>query len=115
MMNNPLKGEIWLIRLDPTEGHEQAKTRPCVIISNNRFNKGAADLVIAVPLTSKNKYIPLHVLVQDKNSGLGMISFIMPEQIRSLSTNRCLKHIGEISEETLNELEQKLKIILDFD
>lgn len=113
-MSKPLKGEIWLTRLDPTEGHEQAKTRPCLIISNDKFNNGAADLVIAVPLTSKNKKIPLHILIKQGSSGLDVDSFIMPEQIRSLSINRCLKFIGKINETIFNELQYKLKIILDF-
>ena len=27
------RGEIWLVRLDPTEGREIRKTRPCLIVS----------------------------------------------------------------------------------
>jgi mRNA interferase MazF len=113
-MNRPLRGEIWLISLDRTERHEQAKTRPCLIISNNKFNRGAADLVIAVPLTSKNKHIPLHVTIKKTESNLGIDSCIMPEQIRSLAVHRCIKYIDTVSEEIFAELQQKIKIILDL-
>jgi mRNA interferase MazF len=37
--------EVYLVRLDPTEGHEIRKTRPCLIISpdemNHHINKDA--------------------------------------------------------------------------
>lgn len=113
-MNKPLKREIWLMRLDPTEGHELAKTRPCLIISYDRFNKSAADLVIVLPLTSKNKQIPLHVLIAAGSSGLEVDSFVMPEQIRSISSNRCIKYLGKIEEIVFKNIAQKLKIILDL-
>ena len=113
-MNKPLKGEIWLVRLDPTKGHELNKSRPCLIISNDKFNKCAADLVIAVPLTSKNKSIPLHVQINQNQAGLSVDSFIMPEQIRSISTNRCIKYIGSVNPTVLKELHQKLLILLDL-
>jgi mRNA interferase MazF len=46
------RGDIFEVRLNPTEGHEQAKVRPCVVISNDRIN-GSGDVVIIVPLTTK--------------------------------------------------------------
>jgi mRNA interferase MazF len=114
-MSKPLRGQVWLVNLDPTLGHEQAKTRPCLIVSNNRFNCCAADLVIVVPLTSKNKAIPLHIKVASARSGLPIESFIMPEQIRSLAVQRCVKLIGMVDEPVLAALEEKLKVLLDFD
>lgn len=113
-MNKPLRGEIWMVRLDPTEGREQAKTRPCLVISNNKFNK-STDLIIAAPLTSKQKDIPSHIRLTKDQAGLSMESFIMPEHIRSLSINRYVKCVGKVTEEILVELQQKLAMILDFE
>ncbi len=36
-MSQPLRGEIWLVALDPTIGREQAGTRPALIISDDLF------------------------------------------------------------------------------
>jgi mRNA interferase MazF len=47
------RGEIWLADLNPSRGHEQAGKRPCLIISVNMFNQGAAGLVVVLPITSK--------------------------------------------------------------
>ncbi len=113
-MNKPLNSEIWMIRLDPTQGREQAKTRPCVIISNNIFNKGPADLVIAIPLTSKNKQNRLHIKISPENSGLSLVSFAMPEQIRSVSTQRCVKRMGSVTAAVMQALEIKINTIFDF-
>ena len=119
-MNKPLqakpaRGEIWSIRLDPVQGHEQAKTRPCLIVSHNKFNKSGADLVIVVPLTSKNKHIPLHIKIASTDSGLSVESFIMPEHIRALSIQRCITCVGVVPMHILLAVEEKIKLLLDFE
>jgi mRNA interferase MazF len=58
-----LRADIYLADLDPTRGHEQAGKRPVLIISEDLFNSGPADLVIAIPLTSVVRSISSHVLV----------------------------------------------------
>ena len=54
---------MWLVELDPTRGREQQGQRPGLVISTNGFNKSPADLVVAVPITSKDKSIPWHVAI----------------------------------------------------
>ncbi len=114
-MNKPQRGQLWMARLDPTIGREQAKTRPCLILSNNKFNRSAADLVIAVPLTSKNKKIPIHICIPSAISGLPVESFATPEHIRALSVKRCVRLVGSVTNLILLEIEEKIKLLLDFD
>ena len=45
------RGDIYLVRLDPTEGHEQRGTRPVLVVSPDRFNN-ATQVPIVVPITS---------------------------------------------------------------
>ena len=47
------RGEIWLVNLDPTIGHEIKKSRPAVIIQNDIGNKYSPITIIA-PITSQN-------------------------------------------------------------
>jgi len=47
------RGDIWLINLDPTIGHEQSGIRPALIISDDLLNQSLAELVIVLPITSK--------------------------------------------------------------
>ncbi|ERM91494.1 transcriptional modulator of MazE/toxin MazF [Caldanaerobacter subterraneus subsp. yonseiensis KB-1] len=109
---NPKRGEIWLVNLNPTRGHEQSGIRPAVIISVDEFNFCPAELVVVVPVTSKNKNIPLHVEIQSSESGLAKISFAKPEDIRSISKERLIKRIGQLSKKELQDLEEKIKILL---
>jgi len=44
-----LRGEVWLINLDPTVGQEIRKTRPAVIVSDDSV--GVLPLKVIVPLT----------------------------------------------------------------
>lgn len=44
------RGDIYLVSLDPTEGHEQRGTRPVLIVSPDRFN-AFTRVPIVVPIT----------------------------------------------------------------
>lgn len=39
--------EVYLVRLDPTEGHEIRKTRPCIIVSPDEMNRHIATVIVA--------------------------------------------------------------------
>ena len=45
------RGDIYLVSLDPTLGHEQQGTRPVLVVSPDRFNT-LTRVPIAVPITS---------------------------------------------------------------
>ena len=49
--------DILLVNLDPTQGSEIKKTRPCVVISPNEMNFHLNTIIIA-PLTSTTKTYP---------------------------------------------------------
>ena len=50
---NIKRGEIYLAALDPVVGKEIAKTRPVVVISNNKNNEFSATVTV-LPLSSRN-------------------------------------------------------------
>jgi mRNA interferase MazF len=106
------RGEIWLANLDPTQGREQAGTRPILIISVNGFNHGAAELVVGVPITSRAKGIPLHVEIVPPEGGLNMTSYAKCEDIRSISINRLVRKFGKVSEQTIEKIEDRLRVLL---
>ncbi|MFV7797171.1 type II toxin-antitoxin system PemK/MazF family toxin [Klebsiella pneumoniae] len=45
------RGEIWLVSLDPTAGHEQQGTRPVLIVTPAAFNR-VTRLPVVIPSTS---------------------------------------------------------------
>ena len=106
------RGEIWLVNLSPTAGREQAGTRPALIISVDMFNHGAAELVIAIPITSRAKGIPLHVEINPPEGGLAVKSFAKCEDVRSISTARLKRKLGKVSAQAIDEVEDRLRILL---
>ncbi len=49
------RGDIYLVSLDPTEGHEQQGTRPVLIVSPDKFNT-LTKVPIVVPITSGGSF-----------------------------------------------------------
>jgi mRNA-degrading endonuclease toxin of MazEF toxin-antitoxin module len=49
------RGEIWLVSLDPSSGHEQKGRRPVLIVSPESFNK-ITKVPIVVPITSGGNF-----------------------------------------------------------
>ncbi|MGI8544879.1 MAG: type II toxin-antitoxin system PemK/MazF family toxin [Aridibacter sp.] len=108
------RSEIWMADLSPTIGREQAGTRPVLVISSDYFNQGFANLVYAVPITSKDKNIRSHVAVMPPEGGLILPSFIMCEAMRSISKQRLMKRLDVIASDTMLEVEDNLKILLEL-
>jgi len=49
------RGEIWLVGLDPAEGHEQKGRRPVLIVSPEAFNR-ATRVPVVLPITSGGNF-----------------------------------------------------------
>jgi len=90
-MVSPRRGEVYLVRLDPTEGSEIQKTRPALIVSPDELN-AHLKTVIAAPLTSSLKPNPFRIAV----SFAGKEGSIAIHQIRTLDKQRLVKKVGEI-------------------
>jgi mRNA interferase MazF len=111
-MPEPSRGEIWLVDLNPVRGHEKSGRRPGLVISVNGLNYGAAGLVVIIPITTKAKGIPFHVEVSSYEGGLEHTSFIKCEDLRSISKDRLVSKFGKIEEDTLANVEDRLRILL---
>lgn len=111
-MASPLRGEIWMIDLDPTRGHEQAGTRPALIVSDDVFNSGLAGLVIVLPLISKARGVRSHVAVQPPEGGLRKPSYIKCEDVRSVAIERLGRRLGVVSPTTVESVSLRLRILM---
>jgi len=114
-MNTPLpsRGEIWLADLDPVRGHEQGKRpRPVIVMSDDALNHGPLTMVIVVPLTTTPTGITYHVPIVRTVNGRTMQSFIMCEQIRSISTERLIRHLDVAPSMTMAQIAIRLRPLL---
>lgn len=108
------RGDIWLVNLDPTIGHEIKKSRPTLIIQNNIGNKYSPITIIA-PITSQktNMIHPIEVLLT-KSYGLEKESKVLLNQIRAIDKKRLIKRLGKVDDETLEKINEAIKISLDL-
>jgi len=88
--------EVYLVRLDPTEGHEIRKTRPCLVISPDEMNHHI-DTIIVAPLTTKERDYPTRVPVRLQRK----IGQILLDQIRMVDKTRLVRRLGKIDEPLL--------------
>ena len=88
----PLRDEVWLVDLDPTQGVEIQKTRPCLVISPDEMNDHIATMIVA-PMTTKGRDYPTRVNCQFE----GKEGQIVLDQIRTVDKIRLVKRLGKIN------------------
>lgn len=93
-----MRGEVWLVALDPTIGRGIKKARPAVIVSPNELND-ALDTVIVSPMTTAGSGAPYRVpVVFEGKRGLNLA-----EQLRSVDKQRLLRRVGRVPGKVLLE------------
>ena len=105
-MRDPRVGEIWDVAFSPQVGHEQGGIRPALVISNDQFNDIPHSFRIVIPVTGTDRGIRRHVRVDPPQGGLTKPSFIMCEQVKSLSVDRFRNMRGEVSDELVKTVQQ---------
>lgn len=111
---DPSKGQVWLVDLNPTRGHEQAGVRPVLIVSSDLLNASPTDLVFAIPLTTRQRDVPTHVPMNPPEGGVSRPSFAKCEDLRSISKERLARYLGMASFSTMMMVAERLRILLDL-
>lgn len=108
------RGEIWRVNLEPTIGAEIKKSRPVVIVGNDKIGK--LPLRVIVPLTDwKERYAAAEWLVKiepDNINNLDKVSAADAFQVRSISIQRFANKCGKLPNETMLEIEKALAVVL---
>jgi mRNA interferase MazF len=82
--------EIWLVQLDPTQGSEIKKTRPCVVISPDEMS--ALKTAIVAPMTSKGFSYPTRI----QYTFQGKKGLILLDQMRAVDKSRLIQKLGVV-------------------
>ena len=90
--------QIVLVNLDPTQGSEIQKTRPCLVISPDEINDNLRIITVA-PLFTKSKDYPTRVRVQHQQK----TGWVVLEQIRTIDKARIIKRYGKISDQEIRQ------------
>ena len=108
-----LRGSVVRVRLDPTEGREQAGTRPAIVVSAQVFNENM-DVLVVAPITSKkvDRIFPFEARLDHELLGLGVPSKAMLNQIRTVSKSRIVGSYGVADVETMRAVDAALIVTL---
>jgi mRNA interferase MazF len=101
------RGTLVLVGLDPTVGHEQRGTRPCVVTGDQRY-----PLLAVVPLTGRPGEGLLYPRLEPGPSGLRRASFALVDQLRSVDKGRVLQIYAPVRSEELKALDDGLRLFL---
>jgi mRNA interferase MazF len=109
------RGGIYVASLDPVLGSEISKTRPVVIVSNDKNNEFSGTVTI-LPLTSQNleRIYPFEVFLPRGIGNLPEDSKIKADQIRTLDRGRIVKHVGDLGKAEMKRIDDAMKIHLDL-
>ena len=110
------RGDVFDARLDPTEGSEQAGSRPVVIVSRDAIN-ASSPVVIVVPCTTMRlgrRIFPSQVALHAPEGGLAADSVALGEQVRAVAKSRLSHQRGALSQAALVQLDRALAIALDL-
>lgn len=114
MAGKPFRGMVVEVSLDPVVGHEQGKSRPCVVVQNDVGNRFGSTTIV-VPLTGaahiRTPY-PLYVHVKKGDGGTTKDSYVLCDQIRSVDQRRFRNVYGVLSPETMTRIDTALLISL---
>ncbi len=107
------RGQIYLVKLDPTIGSEIQKTRPALITQNDVGNKYSPVTIVA-PITSKpaRKRYPTEVWISPQESGLKVNARVLLNQVRTIDKSRLVRIIGELTSRKMEEVDLAIRISL---
>ena len=98
------RGEVHLVRLDPTLGSEIQKTRPCLVVSPDELNQYLRTVIIAPMTTGRGAY-PWRVPCRfQRRSG-----FVALDQLRTVDAERLLRRLGRLTPRTVAAVLQRLQ------
>ena len=103
------RGDVHLVRLDPTSGREIRKTRPCLVVSPDELNQHLRTVIVA-PMTTAGQAYPWRVACRFQNRS----GFVALDQLRTVDRDRLRKRLGTLTPATLAAVFAVLGEMFDF-
>jgi len=119
----PLRGEIWMIDLNPKKGREQKGVRPCLVVSTDALNRSEFGTVIICPITTTERASfkwrvalrPEDLRVADE-TWQPKPHWVASDQIVTIDTSyRAIRHLATVvSTEKLLKIDESLRLLLNL-
>jgi len=106
----PERGDIAWLQFSPQAGHEQAGTRPALVISPRAYNRKVG-LALFCPITSQVKGYPFEVLLPPD---LEVKGAVLSDQIKSLDWQvRRARHACTVPPAILEDVVGRVLALID--
>jgi mRNA interferase MazF len=101
------RGSVWLADLNPTQGSEQAGTRPVIVFQSDLVSQFSTTAIV-IPLTTNQRraVLPICLPIEQGNGGLNQDSVALCFQMRVLDKTRFIRKLGQLSLDTISQLEE---------
>jgi mRNA interferase MazF len=104
------RGEVWWVSLDPTQGAEIRKTRPCVVLTHDTLNKLRRTVVVIPLSTAAKPHPPITVPVTCQ----GQPAVAVIDQIRAVAKHRLKSKLETMSAADLAAISRAISTILEI-
>jgi mRNA interferase MazF len=116
-MNEDIRrGDIWVVRFDPSEGDEIRKSRPAVLMT--AAGAGKMRLHIVVPITGWQslfqQYFWMIQIIPNIENGLTKESAADAFQVKSVSIRRFQQRLGHVTPEQLQEISAAIALCVGY-
>jgi mRNA interferase MazF len=106
--------EIYWVDLEPTQGAETKKRRPCVILQSTLINRSSRTLIVA-PILPNHKDWPFVVNVKPtKANGLDKDRHINLKQLRVVDVSRIDKKQGVLEKRYFQAIQEGIELVFGF-
>ena len=106
------RGNIVIVELDPTKGHELRNNRPCVVVQNDVGNRHS-DTTVVAPATTTHRGYPFEVLVTADESDFEEASSIRLDQIQTIDIEERVRFVaGKLPAATMRAVDTALRLEL---
>ena len=104
-----IRGEVWWVSLDPAQGSEIQKTRPCVVLTHDTLNR-LRKTVVVIPLSTAAKpHPPITVPVTCQ----GRAAVAVVDQIRAVAKHRLKSRMEAMAADDLAAITRAVSTVLE--
>ena len=111
-MSEPVvaRGEVWWVSLDPAQGSEIKKTRPCVVLTHDTLNQLRRTVVVVPLSTAAKPHPPITVPVTCQ----GQPAVAVVDQIRAVAKHRLKSKLEAMTSDDLVAISKAISTILEI-
>ena len=104
------RGEVWWVSLDPTQGAEIKKTRPCVVLTHDTLNHLRRTVVVIPLSTAAKPHPPITVPVTCQ----GQPAVAVIDQIRAVAKHRLKSKLEAMTSNDLAVISRAISMVLEI-